>query len=153
MITLRAYRAGGGMEGQDAHARGATEPLGRAGPLVAVLLAGSSSQLLTPSRGLLSVFSLAGMHGAFSKERPDTRQFGRNLCDAVRREFTCAGFFTTDELPRYGLTTEDAGRLFRLYRGADPARDVLVVMTYPRPLAARIRRFLVQSLGATVDRA
>lgn len=122
----------------------------RGGPLVAVLVPHSSSQLLAPTRGLLHVFSLTGTKGLFSKEHDDTRVFGAGLCGEVREAFDCQGFFTTDELPRYGLSAEDSKLFFALYRDADEATDTLVLMNYHRRLAEKVRGYLIERLRRSV---
>lgn len=119
----------------------------KAGPLVGLRLEEYSSRILSRTGGMLHAFSIEGRAGAFSKDKESSRAFGRRLCDKVRREFNCPGFFTTDELPRYGLTVEDRGTIFRLYRKADRDRDVIVLMTYDRSLSERIRGFLLGELG------
>lgn len=113
---------------------------------MSLMLAGSSSEILSQSMGMVHAFAVHEGRGAFSKENQESRRAGRRLCDLVRREFDCAGFFTTDELPRYGLTEEDRNTLFRLYRKASADRDVLVLTTYNRGLSERIRDFLLDEL-------
>ncbi|WAX78122.1 hypothetical protein [Streptomyces sp. KMM 9044] len=116
------------------------------GPLVPMLMADSSSRILARTDGMLHGFCIRGRRGMFSKEHDESRAFGRTWCDRVREKFHCAGFFTTDELPRYGLSAEDRETLFRLYRKADIERDVMVLLTYERELAQRIRAFLAAEL-------
>jgi len=120
------------------------------GPLIAVLAPRSSSQILVPTRGLLHVFSLAGTKGLFSKEYDDTRAFGAGLCGEIRETFDCEGFFTTDELPRYGLNIEDRKVFFALYRDADEGEDTLVLMNYRRQLAEKVRGYMIERLGRSV---
>ncbi len=121
-----------------------------AGPLLRVALPRSRSRILARSRGLVWVFNLPGRKGTFSKEHEESRQLGRNLCDAVIKEFDCGGFLTTDELPRYGFSWDDRDTLFRAYSGADPDRDVLVVLAYDdRNLAEEIREYIVNELSGS----
>ncbi|MEW2557541.1 hypothetical protein [Streptomyces griseorubiginosus] len=116
-----------------------------------MLLPDSSSRILAQTDGMLHGFCIRNGKGMFSKEHDVSRAFGRKWCDRVREEFDCAGFFTTDELPRYGLTTDDSETLFLLYRKADINTDVLVLITYEIGLAQRIRAFLVAELNIGID--
>lgn len=121
-----------------------------AGPLRQVPLPQSRSRILAGSHGLVWVFNLPRRKGWFSKDPEGGVSWwrGRRLCDEVIKTFQCDGFLTTDELPRYGFSSKDRDALFRAYSGANPDRDVLVVLAYDdRNLAGKIREHIVKGLS------
>ncbi|MEU4253073.1 hypothetical protein AB0F15_37315 [Amycolatopsis sp. NPDC026612] len=117
-----------------------------AGKVVSLLLPAVSSLIVRKNNGVAHCFSLRGLAGLFRKDAPDTLEFGRRHCDLIKKEFDCEGFFTTDELPRYGLDLDD-GNYLHLHSGADPDTDVTVVTLYTRSMAIRIRDRLTQELS------
>lgn len=120
-----------------------------AGPLRQLSLPRCGSRLLSATGGRLWVFGLPGGRGWFSKEDDGSLRRGRELCDDVIRTFACPGFFTTDELPRYGFSRADRATLFADYPGCDSTRDVLVLLAYDnRMLTEGIRSHLIAALSA-----
>jgi Glu-tRNA(Gln) amidotransferase subunit E-like FAD-binding protein len=121
-----------------------------AGPLHQLSLPLSRSRILAATGGRLWAFSIAGGRGWFSKDDEVSLRRGRALCDRIIRRFDCAGFFTTDELPRYGLSRADRAALLAAYPDCDQTRDVLVLLAYAdRMLATDIRAELVAELGSS----
>lgn len=121
-----------------------------AGPLRELSLPGSRSRILAATGGRLWAFSLVDGRGWFSKDDEVSLRRGRDLCDRIIRRFDCAGFFTTDELPRYGLNRADRAALLAAYDDCDQTRDVLVLLAYAdRMLATDIRAELVAALGSS----
>jgi Glu-tRNA(Gln) amidotransferase subunit E-like FAD-binding protein len=120
------------------------------GPLRYVLLPNSRSQIVKDSDGGVWLFNIPGRKGWFLKgndEEEESHRRGRLLCRDVRDEYDCGGFLTTDELPRYGLGWRDREKLFKEYEGADPHRDVLVVLAYrEQAMAEKIREYIFQAL-------
>lgn len=117
-----------------------------AGAIVSILLPTDASRIVHKNRGVAHCFKLEGLKGLFRKDLLPTRMLGRMLCDAVKHELKCDGFFTTDELPKYGLTAED-GHLISLHAGADRSRDVVVMTFYTRSVASQIRTLLLVRLS------
>ncbi|WP_028938328.1 hypothetical protein [Pseudonocardia spinosispora] len=120
-----------------------------AGPLRRLSLPDCGSRILRATGGRLWAFTLVGGRGWFSKEHQATLRRGRELCDDVIATFDCAGFFTTDELPRYGFSRADRAALLDGYPGCDSRRDVLVLLAYDDQMFAEgIRAHLLAALRA-----
>lgn len=116
----------------------------RRGELVAVSPA-TSSEIVRANGSRLWCSRYPGLAGLFRKDRGPSKEFGRALCDEVKRLFNCDGFFTTDELPRYGIG-RSAGREIRDASGASEA-DCVVLYAYPEHLARQIDDYLYQRLS------
>jgi hypothetical protein len=115
------------------------------GPVVSMLLPVEGSHLLRKSHGVAHCFTVYGLAGLFRKDVADTRAFGRNHCDQVKTRFNCDGFFTTDELPKYGIGEEHRNYI-NTQMEADPGHDVTVITLYDRAKAADIRGWLSEQL-------
>src|SRR5581483_6778157 len=103
--------------------------------LVDVPLA-SRSRIVQRNGGVVRCVRYRGLAGLFRKDTTMPWRFGRALCDRVRREFDSGGFFTTDELPGYGIESEEVAAI-REATGAGP-RDAVLLYAYPREQARRI---------------
>ena len=86
-----------------------------------------------------------GLAGLFRKDTPPNRAFGRALCDDVKDRFDCGGFFTSDELPRYGITERELAAI-RAEVGASEA-DCVMIYAYPKGFAGLVDDFLFERLG------
>jgi Glu-tRNA(Gln) amidotransferase subunit E-like FAD-binding protein len=119
-----------------------------AGELRRLWLPDTRSRILARTGGHLWAFAVHGGRGLFSKEEPESRRRGRALCDMIIERYACDGFFTTDELPRYGLGRRDRDRLLADY-GANNNRDVLVLLAYDDPrMVEDIRDDLLAALSS-----
>jgi Glu-tRNA(Gln) amidotransferase subunit E-like FAD-binding protein len=90
----------------------------------------SRSRIVQRNGGVLGCVRYRGLAGLFRKDDTMPWRFGRALCDRVRREFGSRGFFTTDELPGYGIGPDEVARI-RSATGAGPSDGVLP-SAYPR---------------------
>ncbi len=70
-----------------------------------------------------------GLKGLFRKDIEETRVFGRRICDKVAAIMNNHGFFTTDELPNYGLSEREKESIFR-QTNADSQDDLVVIFAY-----------------------
>lgn len=105
----------------------------------------TSSEIVRANDSRLWCRRYAGLAGLFRKDRGPSKEFGRALCDDVKRIFKCDGFFTTDELPRYGLG-RSARREIRAAAGASDD-DCVVIYAYPEHLARQIDDYLYRRLS------
>ena len=85
-----------------------------------------------------------GLAGLFRKDRGPSKELGRALCDEVKDRFGCLGFFTTDELPRYGIGRSER-RAILAQTGAGPA-DCVMVYAYSERAARAIDDYLHERL-------
>jgi Glu-tRNA(Gln) amidotransferase subunit E-like FAD-binding protein len=105
----------------------------------------TSSEIVRANDSRLWCSRYPGLAGLFRKDRGPSKEFGRALCGEVKRRFDCQGFFTTDELPRYGIG-RSAQREIRTAAGAS-ADDCVIVYAYPEHLAQQIDDYLYRRLS------
>jgi hypothetical protein len=87
----------------------------------------SGSRIVARNGGVLRCVRYPGLAGLFRKDEAVPWRFGRSMCDRIRREFASGGFFTTDELPGYGLGPGEVAAI-REATGAGP-RDAATPFT------------------------
>ena len=117
----------------------------------------SASRIVRRNGGVLRCVRYPGLAGLFRKDEALPRRFGRSMCDRIRREFASDGFFTTDELPRYGLGPAELAAI-RAAAAAEPS-DLVLLYAYPAERAARmddaifdrLRRLLAPAAGYAGD--
>jgi Glu-tRNA(Gln) amidotransferase subunit E-like FAD-binding protein len=105
----------------------------------------TSSEIVLANGSRLWCTRYVGLAGLFRKDRGPSKELGRALCDDVKRVFNCGGFFTTDELPRYGIG-RSARREIRAATEAAEA-DCVVAYAYPEHLARQIDDYLYRRLS------
>jgi len=115
--------------------------------LVDVPLA-SRSRIVQRNGGVLRCVRYRGLAGLFRKDSTMPWRFGRALCDRVRREFDTGGFFTTDELPGYGIGADEVAAI-RAATGAGPG-DAVLLYAYPREQAIRIDDYVFATLRGLI---
>ncbi|APB32682.1 Archaeal Glu-tRNAGln amidotransferase subunit E (contains GAD domain) [Gloeomargarita lithophora Alchichica-D10] len=112
------------------------------GDLIPVYFPGTHSGILLANGGMAYCCAFDGIEGLFRKDQDATRRYGRQVCDLVKEVFGCDGFFTSDELPRYGITRAEVRALYAAMH-KQPGDGVLIaVFAYDARLAAHIRSFL-----------
>ena len=118
-------------------------------PLQALHWDETESGLLQRVEGRVMVAVLPGMGGFFSKDTVAFQQAAESICSRVAIASGTAGFFTSDELPRYGLRRRDLRWLIRM-AGAR-GRDCVVVYAYAPDRAAAVHEQLLRVLGRLAD--
>ncbi len=88
---------------------------------------------------------LPGFKGILGREVQPGRRFGTELADYARVWGGVGGLFHTDELPAYGISSEEVAELYRVLN-ADPGKDAIVLVADKKEKAYR-------ALEAVVDRA
>lgn len=106
----------------------------------------SPSRIIQANGGEVWCRNYRALAGLFRKDRGPSKEFGRALCDEVKERFGCDGFFTTDELPRYGITR---GVRREIERAVDAGSDdCVVIFAYDAALAREIDAYLIDRLRA-----
>ena len=101
------------------------------------------SGILQNNGSMAHCFILTGIEGLFRKDQEPTLKYGRRVCDLVKDAFDCGGFFTSDELPRYGITRAEKRHMFA-EMGKEAGDGNLVIMcAYDYKLSTRIRDYLI----------
>ncbi len=95
--------------------------------------------------GVVLAVRLPGFKGILGTELVPGRRFGTELADYARFWAGVGGLFHSDELPKYGITSEEVARVYEAL-GADPDRDAFVVVAEEREKAEK-------AIAAVVDRA
>lgn len=118
----------------------------RSHPLVAptlmmVRLPDTRSQLVQRNDGRIYCCRYANLNGLFRKDREPSLRFGRMVCDQVRVQMGNQGFFTSDELPRYGLSRGDLRTILQGTH-ADPAHDLVAIFAYGHDETERTKQTL-----------
>jgi len=86
------------------------------------------SLLLQNNGNMLYAVVCKGLVGLFCKEVESSRVWGREVCDKVKAAMGNKGFFSSDELPRYGITRAEKRYLYAQCK-ADAA-DLILLYAY-----------------------
>jgi Glu-tRNA(Gln) amidotransferase subunit E-like FAD-binding protein len=120
------------------------------GSLVPVHFPQTRSGILQVNGNMAYCCTFAGLEGLFRKDQDATRVYGRGLCDYVKAAYHCDGFFTSDELPRYGITRAEIRSMYKAMR-VEPREGVLIaIFAYDYFLSSRIRGFLIDHFAREV---
>lgn len=109
-------------------------------------LKNTQSQIVKDNHDMLFGFVIHGLEGLFRKDVEETRIYGRRVCDLVKVEFNCSGFFTSDELPRYGITKLELTSLYQQTQCQPNDGNLIVLMAYDEALSTKIRDYLIHHL-------
>lgn len=71
--------------------------------LVSIKFSRTKSHIVQSNGNIVYCANYRGLKKLFRKDIEETRVFGRRICDTVATIMRNHGFFTTDELPNYGL--------------------------------------------------
>ncbi len=97
--------------------------------LVSIQFSDTKSNIVQNNGNMIYCAKYMGLKGLFRKDIEETRVFGRRICDKVAAIMKNHGFFTTDELPNYGVSKREKESIFRQTR-ADSQDDLVVVFAY-----------------------
>ncbi len=103
------------------------------------LFAHTSSGILRKAKQILAV-NLPGFGGLVGREIQPDRRLGSELSDYAKK-CGVGGIFHTDELPAYGITTEEIQSL-RARANADPADCVVIVAGSPDQTTCALRQVI-----------
>ncbi|GEM_PF-3100002 len=101
----------------------------------------TKSQVLLANNREAYCCKFTGLAGLFRKDNAESFNYGRQLCDEVKIHFQCNGFFTSDELPRYGISRLDIRYLYQQYQPS--LTDLIVILAYPYNQSKNIQNFLI----------
>jgi len=97
--------------------------------LVSIEFSDTKSNIVQANGNVVYCAKYMGLKGLFRKDIEETRAFGRRVCDKVAAIMKNHGFFTTDELPNYGLSEQEKEFIFR-ETTADSGDDLVVIFAY-----------------------
>lgn len=104
--------------------------------IIVIKLPNCTSKIVQHNNNTLYAKYYKNKAGIFRKDRDDTLKSGRIICDAVKEACNNNGFFTSDELPRYGINRKDKRQIIAICE-VDTSKDLIVLCAY---LEAEARR-------------
>ena len=108
--------------------------------IVEVRLPSTKSQIISQNKGLVYCSVYKGLRGLFRKDIEETREFGRRICDSVKEKLGNNGFFTSDELPNYGISEEEKAKIANeAGAGAD---DLVAIVVYDKEESKKTKELL-----------
>ncbi len=105
--------------------------------LVPISLFPLRSRIIHQNGGVVYAARYCGLKGLFRKDVEHTLVFGRKVCDLVKFNMGNAGFFTSDELPRYGISF--AEKEFIMNSMGATKDDLVVLFAYEYGEALRTK--------------
>ena len=112
--------------------------------LIRINLPNSKSRIIQKNNGEIYCAVYSGLAGLFNKEIEKTALFGKALCDKVKKKFNNEGFFTSDELPRYGISKEDVQIIFRNTKAKK--EDLIIFFAYDKENSEKVNNFVEKEL-------
>lgn len=106
-------------------------------PFIAIFFPHTKSKIVRQNESKLYACIYQGLAGIFRKDIESSFVFGRKVCDAVKEEMQNQGFFTSDELPHYGITQAENERLYVETQAKEGDLIVLFAYSYQESLATR----------------
>ena len=97
--------------------------------LIPIVFSNTKSRIVKSNGNLIYCAKYRGLKGLFRKDIEETRVFGRRICDTVAVKMENHGFFTTDELPNYGLSEREKEIILE-QTNADSECDLVIIFAY-----------------------
>jgi glutamyl-tRNA(Gln) amidotransferase subunit E len=97
--------------------------------LISIKFSNTKSHIVQGNGNVIYCAKYRGLKGLFRKDIEETRVFGRRICDTVAVKMKNHGFFTTDELPNYGLSEREKEMILE-QTNADSECDLVVIFAY-----------------------
>lgn len=107
-----------------------------------IIIEESKSQIILNNHNILYCYVVNNFEGLFRKDRPDTFRYGRAVCDEIKNHFKCNGFFTSDELPKYGITRKE--KRFIAEKMNQKQGDLIIILSYNQSKAQKIIKYLIK---------
>lgn len=111
----------------------------QASELIEVNLPFSDSRIIKQNKGTVHVSVYKEMKGIFDKKIPENRKFGELICNKIKG-LGCNGFFSSDELPAYGISQKEMNLI--LSKTNPSEKDLLVFFAYEKEEAVEYNREL-----------
>lgn len=110
--------------------------------LIKLTFKSTKSKVITGNKNTLYISKFLGLEGLFIKEKKDTKALGAYICDLVKICFNCSGFFTSDELPRYGIGRKVKKEIFESVGKMNHDGSLLFFFAYDFNTSEKIRKYL-----------
>jgi len=114
--------------------------------LIKINLPNSKSNIIQKNKGVIYCSKYKGLKGLFGKGAIETERFGRKICDIVKERMNNQGFFSSDELPNYGIKGSEFKIILKKIK-ADK-NDLIVFFAYGKKEAKKTKDLLDNLLKA-----
>jgi len=98
--------------------------------LIEVKLPLTKSHIIRENNFTIYCSVYTGLRGSFRKDVEETKKFGRKICDEIKNKLKNDGFFTSDELPNYGITKAEIRAIFEKTKAGKS--DLVAIFAYDR---------------------
>jgi len=115
--------------------------------LIEIKLPQTKSHIIQRNNNTIYCCVYEGLEGLFRKDIEETKEFGRKICDKVKEEMKNNGFFTSDELPNYGISDEELKIIFERVDAQE--HDLAVIFVYDKEESQRTKDLLDKLLRQT----
>jgi glutamyl-tRNA(Gln) amidotransferase subunit E len=113
--------------------------------LIEIRLPKTESNIIKQNKGILFCSKYEGFKGLFRKDDEETSEFGRKICDKVKEELGNQGFFTSDELPNYGISEDELASILKMTNAGED--DLIVFLIYDKAEAQKTKELLDRLLN------
>ncbi len=112
--------------------------------LIEIKILKSKSKIIRENKGVIYICKYKRLAGLFRKDIKETREFGRKTCNKAKKELKNKGFFTSDELPNYGISQEELNEIINKTNAQKS--DLIVFFAYNEEGAEKTKDFLDNTL-------
>ena len=103
--------------------------------MVTIKLPNTKSNIIRRNNRKIFCVIYKNKKGLFRKDVHETKIFGRKICDEVSELMGNDGFFSSDELPNYGISQKEVDYIFSLLSPKE--NDLIVFFAYPEDEARK----------------
>ncbi|MBU0907607.1 MAG: hypothetical protein KKD18_05290 [Nanoarchaeota archaeon] len=108
--------------------------------LIRVILQNTKSKIIQDNNKTIYCSVYYNFKGLFRKDSEETKKFGKKICDAVKSKLKNHGFFTSDELPNYGVSERDLELIKQELQPDD--NDLIILFAYQKEEAQKTKDLL-----------
>ena len=108
--------------------------------LIEVKLPLTKSHIIRENNGLIFCSVYKGLKGLFRKDFEETKKFGRKICYNVKEKLNNEGFFTSDELPNYGITEGETKAILKKTKAGE--NNLVAIFVYGKEEAQKTKDLL-----------
>ncbi|MCL4374906.1 hypothetical protein M1523_03520 [Patescibacteria group bacterium] len=123
----------------------------KTGSLTKITVDKTESNLIKNNGNVLYACMFYGLEGLFRKDKKPTFIYGRKLCDQVKQVFNCGGFFTSDELPNYGISPKETRYMFARLNKKEKDGNLIVFFLYNEFLSKTILAYLTNHFQKQIN--
>jgi len=108
--------------------------------LIKVEIPNSQSKIIQENKGRLFCSLYSNKKGMFRKDVEKSHKLGKKVCDAVKKGMNNFGFFTSDELPGYGISEKELNIIKKETKSKE--KDLIVIFAYNKKESQKTKEFL-----------